>query len=260
MARITRRGIFTGILVLLLFLYLTFDPSVTQLFLFFLFGSTILYLLDKNITFPIELSESGRFTKIAIGVASVFGFYAIAGILVPILGGIFGFQSVAGDSIQSLYASHLLFTQFLPLAGAGLLVYLVWAWLIPIVENMFTIGLYEGLLDLFDSRPKTMAGIFAAIVIASVMALFHMSAKGAGIEATSALFVTLLFFLMVIILTIYTKDQITGYAAHITANTLALKQLIPTIEIPSLFLIIGGMVGLSLFLRAGVLQKIQEAV
>lgn len=246
MGRITGRAAFMGLGVILLFLFLTFDPTMAQTFLFFLFFGTVAGLMDSNITYPIEGEPSKRYFNIALGVGSVFAFYFLANIILPIFGNLFNFPLEAGFSVQSLFSSNLLFSQY-ALAGKTIIVLLAWGILIPITENLFVIRLYEGLLDIAGTHAKTIAGIFAGIAVATGMALYHIQSKGATVEASAALFVTLLFFAMIIALTVYTKDHWAANAAHITANMLALGVLIKTLELsPYIGIAIG--IGLLLFL------------
>lgn len=254
------RDIFALVSVFLLFFVINLDPTLSTTFLLFLVVGVLLALLDQKVTYRFE-SGNNRFMKIAIGIFSVFIFYILAAFLLPIIGVLFGFQSVVGEqSIQALFSSNLLFAQFI-LAGVAWVVILVWGFLIPIVENIYTIRIYEWLIDKFGTLGKSIAGIVAALTIASIMALFHIQAKGASLEATPALFVTLLFFLMGIILTIYTGDMVAFTAAHITANLLALKGQLSSLAGLSPTILIALGIGIFIItLRSGAFQNILKKV
>lgn len=253
--KITERTYFFVISVFLLFLLVNYDPNVTQIFLFFAFFSVIAYKLDNNVTYEFEAEESNRLKNIAIGIGAVFLFYIVTGPLIQILSSIFRFPLESGFSVQSLYASNILFSNYI-LQGSQWVTILMWAILIPITENLFAIRLWEWLQDSFSVGESWLGAVISGLLVATIMALFHINAKGAALVASAALFTTLLFFFMILMLTKLTKDTIAGNSSHITVNGLAIKAMIPTLTISPIFVAVVGILGLVLILKTRVITYV----
>ena len=257
--RITDKTYFFLVSIVLLFLLVNYDPNVTLVFLFFAFFSIIAYKLDNNVTYEFEADESNRLKNIAIGIGSIFLFFIVTGPILQILSSIFRFPLESGFSTQALYSSNILFASFI-LQGSQWITILMWAVLIPITENLFAIRLWEWLQDSFNGGETWVSAIFAGLIVATIMALFHLNAKGAGFAASAALFTTMLFFFMILMLTKISGDSIAGNASHITANSLSIKAMIPTLTISPIFIAIAGILALFLILKTRIITFVLEGV
>lgn len=229
MPRITETDIFKALVVIVLFLLIAFDPQMATVYLFMIFGAWLWISSDSYISLPIERSGEGRIRKFLWALVSYAGFLLLTTFLFSFL-----VPTVLADKPFQAIIQYLA-TATPILRGSKILTLLGWGLVIPIVESAFFFGtLFEGLAEWggkiighpIDIKTYNIKSILLIGVIASLFALFHITAKGL---ANIPLMITFVFAVISCVLVIKDQEVYSAIWLHIISNTVAVLSSIGTI-------------------------------
>ena len=208
----SERKIYILSLIFLGWAFINFKPQESSGLFFLLILSIVVFLFDtlffnKKITIPFSKGKSNWGQAIAVGV--------VAGL-------IFTFISSFILSVDFRTAIKLFRGAALPsFAGSNILIIFVWGFLIPFIESVVAIRLYEYFTDRLNSN--LLEFNFINISIASLIGvgalLFHATVF--GITNNRALLITFLFFTTGVLLSMKYGEIKQFVIEHVTVNTLA---------------------------------------
>jgi hypothetical protein len=219
---ISVRGVVAFLGIILLFLLLTFDPLLGQIFLFATVLGAVLWLIDYTtgtITYPIEKASNSRIKSLIISLGAVVAFYVISSLVLPLVSPALKLLNIG--AIASLYS------QYTPVfAGNVYLTSIAYSLLIPIAESfLFFVVYYE----FFDDRIKDHGfkdiktwGKF--LIVSALFMVYHIQSKySLGKEGFSAALLMVFIMAMIsLILVKYTKQGIEAINFHVILNTVAI--------------------------------------
>lgn len=207
--------------VLLTFLVVNFDFTVSAIFLFFAYLTLFFFLADKFVAYRTERDGGNRTMQVVYAILAYIVFNVVASIALSVAGGI----ATASGSAFSVFNDSLFqfFSQNTPaLTENAFISLIVWGVLIPVVETAFFFGV---LFEFFIDKMKVAVGwnartIAVMLIIGGIFTLFHLTAK--GITNNSALLVTFLFAIASLVLVVQFRQTIEAKILHVAANTVAL--------------------------------------
>jgi len=257
MIKLSERGIFTFVVILLLFMLLNFDPKMGQIFALMALASVSLYLIDKRISYPIEKYPKEKFKSIVYGVGGYFLFIIISTLLLQFL----KFADIVGiRSTINFFSEYLstFFSQYSPaLVDSPILTFIGWGILIPITETILFFGrLFEAFVDFWKINVKinSISTWLVMMMTSAVFTLFHLSAK--GIANNAALLMVFLFGMVSLYFVVIRSQLIEAITIHIIANSIAISTSFNLISINPLLIIFGIATILYIILKTKIIQKI----
>ncbi len=218
---------FKFIVILLLFLLLSFDRDLAIIYILIMFADYIWFKSDNFISFPLsQTSSKYSNTRVLIESSAAFGLFLL---ISTVLVSTFSPQSLLNGGIiqgaQSIF--HLLATSTPILKGSKFLTLLGWGILVPLIETTFFNGrLLEGLSTYAEeitgkkvSLDKMSAPLLMVLfVIASLFTLFHITAKGLQ---SIPLLITFIFAIISSLLVLRHKELKGAIYLHIMTNSAA---------------------------------------
>ena len=207
--------IYGWLLILLAFLYITFNSTLAGIYSVMVMSSFVLYtLFTKKIT--INSISGNSFQSIMIAIIS-FGVFALLMILVT---SFLQNWAAVNPSFASIMKYNMLSTA-LPLKESPWMAIAVWGFLIPIIETVLLGRILVSLADIFgiELSLKNVALWVLFIPISVGFVWFHITAK--QVSANAALLLTFVFGMFTCAMIIYFKEMESAIYLHQLNNTLA---------------------------------------
>jgi len=214
--------IFTVLGIILLFLLVNFDQQMALIFSLMIIVDYIIFKDDSFVSYPFEKRTDNRILML-FEVALIWAmFMGVTAIVMRLLTPSITSFTSAIQTIFELQASTKP-----ALSGNAILTFIGWGIMIPFIETRFFFG---RLLELISDWRKTTLKItspaahFLGVVIGTIFALFHLTARQCGTAATcqnAALLVTFLFGYISVLIVVWKKETKQATLFHVLANSLS---------------------------------------
>jgi len=204
------RTVFIITALLLIFLWVHFNPTLSSLYLGFLVVSIILFILDKNPELNLERRKDNR--SIAFLEAAIYYvvFFIIYAVILSAFQTKFSIQTI----LQSLSATTPIF------ANSVFLSVIAWGILVPVIETLTFVRVYEWLVEKTHSSLNNWFSLIIPIfLISAAFMFFHLQAK--GIKDIAALIATFVFMLITLVIVTIKKETKQAVLFHIFVNIIA---------------------------------------
>lgn len=221
----TERKLIAGFALLLGFLHLTFNESISTTYLYLLVFIIAMLVLDISPSMRIE-SKKNRLKSLGLGIA---GFGASLLFTNIILSGMkyLGFLSIDKITFNSIIE---LYAESLPFEGVLFFLGVVLIGIAPVIESWTVALIVELFKDIFriqmgweGFKRYLIYALFILLLISVGMMYLHFASKGIGPEATTtASLIAVIVFFFINGFIVYIEQQALGaILMHFIANSIA---------------------------------------